>query len=94
MNKMIFGIAIAVLSVSAFADTYVNGYTKKDGTYVSGHYRSDANSTRNDNWSTQGNTNPYTGTYGTKPRDEATQNYNQIRPSQNHNQPNNRRNAW
>jgi len=54
----------------SFADTWVNGYTKKNGTYVQGHYRSSPNSTRNDNYTTRGNQNPHTGTFGTKPRDE------------------------
>jgi hypothetical protein len=53
----------------AFADSYVNGYTKSDGTQVQGYYRSSPNSTRNDNYSTQGNVNPYTGVAGTQPRD-------------------------
>lgn len=46
------------------------GYTRKDGTYVQGHNSTNPNSTRNDNFSTRGNTNPYTGAAGTKPRDE------------------------
>lgn len=54
------------LSASAFADTYVNGYTKANGTFVPGHYRSDANKTTYDNWNTDGNTNPYTGVKGEK----------------------------
>lgn len=62
-------IGVALLASAAFADTWVNGYTKKDGTYVPGHWRTDPNTTRNDNYSTEGNSNPYTGTPGTKPRD-------------------------
>lgn len=46
------------------------GHTTKNGTYVQGHYSTDPNATRNDNFSTRGNTNPYTGEAGTKPRDE------------------------
>ncbi len=45
---------------------YVNPYTTRDGTYVQGHRRSEANDTKLDNWSTQGNTNPYSGKSGTK----------------------------
>jgi len=56
---------------SAFAtEHYVSAYTKKDGTYVPGHYQTDSNNTRNDNYSTRGNYNPHTGEQGTKPRDE------------------------
>ncbi len=65
-------VAMAVLATglllagSAFADTYVSGYTTSYGTYVAPHYRSDANGTKSDNWSTRGNVNPYTGKAGTK----------------------------
>jgi hypothetical protein len=62
-------IGVVLLASAVMADTWVNGYYKKDGTYVPGHYRTDANTTRNDNYSTEGNVNPYTGTPGTKPRD-------------------------
>ena len=53
-------------SIEANADTWVNGYTKSNGTFVQGHYRSSPNNTRYDNWSSQGNVNPYTGTMGTR----------------------------
>ncbi len=43
---------------------YVNGYTKNNGTYVNGYYRSDRNNTVKDNYSYSGNTNPYTGSIG------------------------------
>ena len=58
-----------LLATSLLADTYVNGYTKSNGTYVNGYERTNPNNTRNDNYSTQGNINPYTGQEGTKPRD-------------------------
>ena len=48
------------------AQVYVNGYTRSNGTYVPGHYRSSPNSNQRDNYSTYGNTNPYTGQRGTK----------------------------
>lgn len=48
----------------------VDGYTRKDGTYVAPHNRTAPNQTKNDNWSTKGNVNPYTGKEGTKPRDK------------------------
>lgn len=56
--------------------TYVNGYTKSDGTYVQGHYRSSQNSTNHDNYSTSGNYNPYTGTSGSRARDYSSDAYN------------------
>jgi hypothetical protein len=63
--KNIFVVIIVLFSTSAIADDYVNGYTKSNGTYVQPHYRSGADSTNINNYSTKGNTNPYTGTQGT-----------------------------
>ncbi|MBM0636862.1 hypothetical protein LNU06_01620 [Campylobacter sp. VicNov18] len=57
---------IGILGTSAFADVYVNGYYRKDGTYVEPHYRSNPNDTTYDNCTTKGNRNPYTGKYGTR----------------------------
>lgn len=60
-------IGTAVAFSSALADTStVKGYIKKDGTYVAPHQRTTPNSSKLDNWSTKGNTNPYTGKEGTK----------------------------
>lgn len=62
---IIFGLFLSTVSS---ADTYVEGHYKNSGTYVQPHYRSDKNNTTNDNWSTKGNTNPYTEKRGTKKR--------------------------
>jgi len=48
-------------------DVYVRPHVTKDGTYVAGHMRTAPNDTRADNYSTQGNVNPYTLQPGTKP---------------------------
>lgn len=56
---------IMLVNLPAIADTYVRGYTRRDGTYVNGYYRSSPNHTRLDNYSTRGNYNPYTGKTGT-----------------------------
>jgi opacity protein-like surface antigen len=68
--KKVLMLALAVVLLltlvgSAFADEYVGGYTRHDGTYVAPHYRSSPNGTVTDNWSFKGNTNPYTGREGT-----------------------------
>jgi hypothetical protein len=47
-------------------DTYVHGYYRSNGTYVSPHYRSAPDGDFSNNWSTRGNINPYTGKMGTK----------------------------
>ena len=71
MRAWVLGIGIGLIAGSALAqgEHYVNGYTKADGTYVAPHYQTNPNATRNDNWSTQGNVNPYTGQMGTKAPD-------------------------
>ena len=64
MKKALFLLVLAISFAISFAG-YVGGYTKSNGTYVKGYYRSDANSTVKDNYSYYGNTNPYTGKVGT-----------------------------
>jgi len=67
MKKLLLIIILAFFTISSvLADTWVSGYTRSDGTYVKGHYRSSPNSLKKDNWSTYGNTNPYTGKKGTR----------------------------
>ncbi len=60
---------------------YVKSYTRKDGTFVQGHYRTNPNSTNRDNYSTLGNTNPHTGKPGWVPPDnKSNDNYNGSYP--------------
>lgn len=58
-----------LLSLCVYSDTWVDGYYRADGTYVEGHWRSDRNGTANDNWSSDGNYNPWTGKKGNKNTD-------------------------
>jgi endonuclease YncB( thermonuclease family) len=44
----------------------VRGYFRKNGTYVAGYKRTAPDGNLDNNWSTQGNVNPYTGKEGTK----------------------------
>ena len=45
--------------------SYIRGYFKPStGTYVQPYFRSSPNSTKIDNYSTKGNTNPFTGSKG------------------------------
>jgi len=48
---------------------WVDSYTTQNGVYVPGHYQTNSNNTKNDNWSTEGNVNPITGKEGWKERD-------------------------
>lgn len=69
MKKVFLLFVFLFAAANTFSQVYVSGYTKSNGTYVKPYYRTSPNHTRNDNYSTKGNINPYTGEYGTKPRD-------------------------
>lgn len=54
MKAVIIAAAVLLGLASASANAeWVNGYTKKDGTYVSGYNRSSKNSIKSDNYSSQ-----------------------------------------
>lgn len=82
--KTLLAVALLAASTLAAADTYVNGYVRRDGTYVEPHYRSDANSNKYDNYSSQGNSNPYTGQRGYE-RNEYSNPPSYNQPSNNYN---------
>ncbi len=69
---------------SSTRTTQVNGYTRRNGTYVEGYNRTQQNTTNTDNYSTTGNSNPYTQQNGTKAADysRAASNYGQGRTIQ------------
>lgn len=68
MKGFLFAMAMvfALLCAAAHADTYVNGYYRKDGSYVQGHYKTPSDNYFYNNYSSQGNYNPYTGKKGYK----------------------------
>lgn len=80
MKKLILVVAslVALVGVSSaeagghrgeyHSSSHVNGYYRSNGSYVSPHYRSGRDGYHNNNWSVQGNVNPYTGKPGTKSR--------------------------
>ena len=72
MKKLLFIIAILFTTALSFAQVSVRGYYRSNGTYVQPHQRTAPNYTRNDNYSTVGNVNPYNGKAGTQPRDSYT----------------------
>lgn len=63
--SVLVGLFLGVISLFntnvAFADVWVNGYTRSNGTYVQGYYRSSPDSNPYNNYSYPGNLNPYTG---------------------------------
>jgi hypothetical protein len=44
----------------------ISGHVRKDGTYVAPSHATNPNGSKSDNWSSKGNTNPYTGKAGTR----------------------------
>jgi hypothetical protein len=85
MHMRLVGCCLALLtlvvSVEASAQQRVQGHTRSDGTYVQPYTRSTPNNSYNDNYSTRGNSNPYTGQTGTN-----SPTYNNRSPSYNQNQ--------
>ena len=63
-----FRLATVLLFLSSpvMAGKAVKGYFKPNGTVVAPHYRTKADNSRANNWTSQGNSNPYTGKRGTK----------------------------
>ncbi len=51
---------------SSTGSHYVDGYTRRDGAHVPGHFRTNADHTVRNNWSFKGNVNPHTGRVGSK----------------------------
>ena len=62
-------VSYNVPSTVNYNTTSVSGYSRSNSTYVQPHVRTMPNSTNWDNFSTKGNTNPYTGTTGSRARD-------------------------
>ena len=64
--EIIAALLLSAVSLAAVAaeTVHVDGYVRKDGTYVPPHYRTAPDSSRSNNWSSQGNVNPYTGEQG------------------------------
>jgi hypothetical protein len=60
-----FATMTVAVSMAQFGDpVYVNGYYRRDGTYVRPHYRTRPDGNFWNNWSSYGNINPYTGAVG------------------------------
>ncbi|MHA8088004.1 hypothetical protein [Aquirufa sp. Wall-65K1] len=79
MKKVILSALFGLISHFSFSQgsTYVNPYIKRDGSTVQGYYKTSPNNTNLDNYSTQGNNNPYNQQQGYKAKDYSyeAQNY-------------------
>jgi hypothetical protein len=82
MNKMILAAMLTLTALSTQADQSVRGYIRQDGTYVQPHFQTAPNQNRYDNYSSQGNANPYTGAHGTQRNEFSTPPaYNKSNPA-------------
>lgn len=65
MRKVFVALLSLIMFLSlaglAFADQYVRGYVRRDGTYVQPYMRSTPDRNPYNNFSFPGNANPYTG---------------------------------
>lgn len=69
--KYLIYVTVLFITKSSFCQTnpshtYQNGYVKKDGKYVNGHYKTTKNKTEKDNFVSKPNYNPYNGKKGYK----------------------------
>lgn len=73
--KLIAIIAASATLMSGYSEAKgshpTRGYVKRNGTVVASSHATNPNATKRDNFTTQGNVNPYTGKPGTKRADNA-----------------------
>ena len=82
MQRFALAFLLLLFSATDFADQTVRGYYRRDGTYVQPYHRTEPNQYRYDNYSSQGNINPYTGQRGTQPNEFSTPPvYNRSNPA-------------
>lgn len=75
-NLAVIGLLLLGLAGYSQNPKYQKGYTKKNGTYVEGHYKTSIDNKTENNYGTSGNTNPYTGQKGNRPNDYSNDAYN------------------
>jgi hypothetical protein len=80
---MLIGLGLAAGGTAAQSSHYVKPHVTRNGTYVEGHQQTNPDSSRLNNWSSQGNINPYTGQAGTvDPFSQPQQRQQQYAPQQ------------
>lgn len=64
MKKITLTLLLLVSCIVISYADHVNGYYRKNGTFVKSYHRTKKNYTVKDNYSHKGNYNPYTKKYG------------------------------
>ncbi len=83
MKKLLLIVCIFFYLYNLNSQVHVNGYTRKDGTYVKSHYRSNPDGNPYNNWSYPGNYNPYTGEIAGGSSSTYLRNYYKVYPNEN-----------
>jgi hypothetical protein len=81
MKKLILFVILIFSTNKIEAQVKVNGYYRKNGTYVEPYYRSSPDKSPYNNYSYPGNINPYTGKVATGDSDKYLEKYNSTRSS-------------
>jgi hypothetical protein len=63
---VLVGLAVLSAGTAEARGARVRSYVTKKGTYVQSHQRTASDRSRSNNWSSKGNSNPYTGKRGSK----------------------------
>lgn len=66
MKKIILTLTFLLITIQSFAQVFVHGYEREDGTQVVPYYRTYPDQDKSNNWSYPGNFNPYTSNEGNK----------------------------
>ena len=90
MKRYFFLILFLLANYITFCQVYVEGYYRKNGTYVQPHYRSSPDNSPYNNYTYPGNINPYTGkvatgnpeTYLKRYKNRNTKNYDILTESE------------
>lgn len=82
-KKLFSVLLLLIISLTAYTQVKVQGYTRKNGTYVQPHYRSNPDGNPYNNWSYPGNYNPYTGKIAGGNSSTYLKNYQKVYPNSN-----------
>jgi len=63
-NIPLNGLVSVYYDINGTPYIYIDSYTRKDGTFIKGYYRSLPDKNKLNNWSTKGNINPFSGKKG------------------------------
>jgi len=78
MKKILLVLLIAIFTTSLAYAGYVRGYTRSDGTYVQGYWRSEPNNTKSDNYGPSKSSSDYYNPYNRDSDNDGISNMNDM----------------